>query len=527
MKTKPVLSKSNLLAYRQCAKRLWLQVHAKELDVDTTEARVRVAEGRHVGKVAREILGPGHTFDVMTEGAAAVITRTATKVATTSRTLSRRKPLFEAGFEANGVRVFADAVIPVRGPANELPRWVIVDVKSTTKMVAVFYEDAAIQYFTAFAAGLELDAIEIALVDSDWVYGENDDDDDDGDGEGSSYIGLLKYVDVTQEIQDIVREIPSWIKAAQAVLANPLAPDIHTGAHCGTPYPCNFLGHCQSSEPVIKYPIQWLPRVQTNALRQHLAQPNVLDMRDVPNKLLNPSQLRVKKATLTGRKYFDIKGATQALSDYPEPIYFLDFETVADVVPRWWGTRPYQQIPFQFSLHRLGADGELSHHAFLDISGKDPRRAVAKALVKACADPNGKAETTTGTIFTYNVSFEARCIRELAEYVGAKSVLGKALYAIAKRLADLAPVVREHFYHPSQQGSWSLKAVLPVMIPQLNYASLDGVKNGQDAQLAYAEATDEKCVQPRITELRDQLLKYCALDTLALVAIWRKFSGKS
>ena len=523
MKTKPVLSKSNLLAYRQCAKRLWLEVHAQELGVDATEVCARVAEGRRVGKVAQEILGPGHKFDVMTEGAAAVITRTAAKVATTSRTLSRRKPLFEAGFEANGVRVFADAVIPVQGPANELPRWVIIEVKATTKMADVYYDDAAIQYSTALAAGLELDAIEIALVNNEWVFGDSDDNAD----EGNDYRGLLKYVDVTQEIQALVREVPSWVKAAHAVMASPEAPFIPTGAQCGDPYPCRFLMHCKSSEPAVKHPIQWLPRVQTIVLREHLAKPSVQDMRDVPNKLLNASQLRVKNATLTGRKYFDVEGAAEALSGYAEPIYFLDFETVGNAVPRWWGARAYQQIPFQFSLHRLGADGELSHDAFLDISGKDPRRALAKALIKACADPTGKADTTTGTIFTYNVSFEARCIRELAEYVGAKSVLGKALYAIAKRLADLAPVVREHFYHPSQQGSWSLKAVLPVLIPQLSYDSLDGVKNGQDAQLAYAEATDAKCLQPRMAELREQLLKYCELDTLALVAIWRKFSGKA
>jgi Domain of unknown function(DUF2779) len=499
------LSKSRLLAHLQCPKRLWLEVNSPSLKEDSAATEAAYAAGNRLGEVARELFdlnGLGHTFDLKVDGVASVVAQTQDAIKSTSKTLSRRASLFEAAFEAGGARVLVDVLLPMLG-SGKVPRWGIVEVKSAASVKDVYLDDAAIQYYAATMANLALDSIFIAHIDKTWIY--------DGDG---CYDGLLNTVDVTQEIQERVRCMPIFIERAEATLKRRAAPAIRTGAQCSDPYPCGFFEHCQSSEPVVTYPVQWIPRAQTNALREHLAKPKIKDMCDVPDELLNVLQLRVKKAKLSGRKWLDARGAADVLAAHTVPCYFLDFETIGDAVPRWAGTRPFQAIPFQFSLHAIGARDGLKHEAFLDLSGNDPRLKLAQALVKVCG--------TAGAVFAYNAKFEASCLENMAEDFANRPKLAKALRAIKTRLVDLLPIVRNHFYHPAQQGSWSLKAVLPALLPELSYESLDGVKNGMDAQLAYAEAANPKTPIVRVNALRRELLAYCKLDTFALVEIWRK-----
>ena len=510
-KATSILSKSRLLAYRQCAKRLWLTVNAPQLLEDSSTTQASYAAGHRLGGIAQDIFNPNgrsHIFDVMGDGVSAVLAGTQRMISTTGTKLRKRTTLFEAGFEAAGVRAFVDVLQPVRGPADLPSRWGIVEVKSGGEVKDVYFEDVAIQYYAAIEAGLELDCIAIAHVDTSWTY--------EGD---EQYGGLLKLVDATHEIQGLVQAVPGWVIEAQAVLRKRAAPARKTGAHCTDPYPCGFLAHCHSNEPVVEHPVQWLPRVSTKALREHLQKPQVRSIRDVPADLLDVSQLRVKQATSTGRAFVDKKGLAKALVAHGKPCFFLDFETTSDVVPRWAGTRAYQAVPFQFSLHRVGARGGVGHTGFLDISGHDPRLPLAKALVKACG--------TSGVIFAYNSVFESRCLRMLADYAvgeARKPRLARALLAIRARLVDMLPLMREHYYHPSQQGSWSLKAIVPALVPELSYDGLNGVQNGGDAQTAYLEVIDCETTAVRKKELRQQLIRYCTLDTLALVEIWRKFS---
>jgi hypothetical protein len=206
----------------------------------------------------------------------------------------------------------------------------------------------------------------------------------------------------------------------------------------------------------------------------------------------------------------DREGAAQALAEHAPPAHFLDFETIAFAVPIWKGTRPYEQIPFQFSVHRLGRRGGVEHRPFLDLTGDDPSRALAQELIAACDG--------TGPIFVYNASFESACIAGLAARLPR---LRRELEALRARLVDLYPVVRRHFYHPSQQGSWSMKAVLPAMVEGLDYANLDGVADGGMAAEAYSEAIAAETSVERKAQLRDELLTYCKLDTYGLLRIWQ------
>ncbi|WP_082007487.1 DUF2779 domain-containing protein [Tepidimonas taiwanensis] len=189
-------------------------------------------------------------------------------------------------------------------------------------------------------------------------------------------------------------------------------------------------------------------------------------------------------------------------------------ETVQFAVPIWKGTRPYQQIPFQFSVHRLSRTGKIKHQPFLDLTGSDPSRAFAEALIAACGE--------RGPIFVYNAAFETARIRELSDRFPR---LASALLTLNERVVDLLPVARDHYYHPSQQGSWSIKAVLPALCPDLHYGDLDGVQDGGMAMQAYLEAIAPQTSLARKREIERQLLAYCALDTYAMVRLWAAFSG--
>ena len=242
----------------------------------------------------------------------------------------------------------------------------------------------------------------------------------------------------------------------------------------------------------------------------------VTDLRHIPDELLNECQCRVKTHTLLGKAYFDAPNAAADLASHKLPAYFIDFETVQFAVPIWKGTRPYQQIPFQFSAHRLSRTGKTEHTSFLELSGKDPSKAFAEALIAACGE--------RGPVFVYNAGFETARIKELGERFPR---LKKSLLAINERVVDLLRIAEQRYYHPSQHGSWSIKKVLPAVAPDLRYDALDGVQNGGMAMDAFREAISATTTDTRKAQIGKQLLEYCRLDTYAMVRIWQFFSGRN
>ena len=180
----------------------------------------------------------------------------------------------------------------------------------------------------------------------------------------------------------------------------------------------------------------------------------------------------------------------------------------------WKGTRPYQQIPFQFSLHRVDHSGSLGHTAFLDLTGMDPSKVFGQSLIEQCG--------FDGPVYVYNAAFESTQMRELASRFPE---LEPGLSSIIQRVVDLLPIARNRYYHPSQHGSWSIKAVLPALCPELSYAKLDGVQDGEMAIEAFKEAIALETTPERKREVEQQLLEYSKLDTLAMVRMWQIFSG--
>lgn len=493
------VSKSKIMACLQCPKRLWLELNRPDLCEVSESTEMAFSVGNQVGEIARQIYDPTQVGTLVDIGLAGVNAA----VAKTTSLLEFENPIFEAGFSANGARAFADVLLPVK-VSGELG-WRMIEVKSSTSVKDYHRADVAVQAYVARSSGIRLTQIALATIDSTWTY----------PGEGN-YSGLLVETDMTEEAFGRSKEVEGWIAMAQGIAASEQEPQIKVGDQCKKPFACGFIDYCNSDRVAAEFPVSWLPRIQAKALSEFVKNDDVTDMRHVPDQLLNARQMRVKTHTLADTVYFDAAGAGLALSEHSFPSYFMDFETINPAVPIWAQTRPYEQITFQFSVHKLSEAGELSHTDFLDISGTDPRLGFVVALVGAVG--------TNGPVYVYNKGFEGSCLRSLAKQY---PLYATTLLAIVDRFVDLLPVAREHFYHPAQQGSWSIKDVLPAIAPDLDYQNLVGVRDGQAAQSAFLEALDKNTPHARKLAIGSQLLDYCRLDTYAMVRLWQHFAGRT
>jgi hypothetical protein len=482
------LSKSRIAAFEQCPRRLWLQVHRRELADWGEGTEALFAIGNEVGEVACAL----HPNGVMIESEPDL----AAALETTARLIAEDHPgpLFEATFMHRGVLVRVDVMerLPDGG-------WHVAEVKSSTAPKDYHVGDLATQVWVLQGCSIDVRSAAIRHVDNRFVLqvpGELD--------------GLLHDADMLGKLGGIIAGRDEVVRSAQAVLAGE-EPQTAPGDHCSSPHDCEFAAHCRRGEPgPPKWPVTVLPRGAGAAWQAR----GYDDLLDVPADRLSGVNAIVHAATVSGTPYHDRGGAAAEMMQWGWPRAWLDFETIAFAVPRWVGTRPYQQIPFQFSLHLEQKDGAMTHSEFLSTDGTDPRRACAEALVEQIP--------AEAAIIAYHAPFERGVLRYLA---GCFPDLSDELQDMAQRCADLLPVTRRHWYHRDQRGSWSIKKVLPTMA-DLNYASLE-VKDGGDAQGAYLEAIDPATDPDRRLLLREALLAYCERDTWAMVLIARSLAGEA
>ena len=315
--------------------------------------------------------------------------------------------------------------------------------------------------------------------------------------------------DISEQIQDLQNEVPDWIKAARETLLGD-EPCISPGDQCHKPFDCSFFGYCS---PIVEDPDIYPPEVLPygRALAATLRSEGYTDLRDVPEERLdNWKHQRVWRVTKSDQAELNPE-AGRLIAALPYPRYYIDFETINPAVPVWAGTRPYMQVPFQWSCHTETSKGVMKQSAFLADGLSDPRRPFAESLIDAVG--------TDGPIFVYNASFERSRMQEIAEYYPD---LAPALQAAIDRIVDLLPIAREHYYHPGMCGSWSIKAVLPTIAPDLAYDNLE-LADGGMAQDAFAEMMLPETTSERREQLHKALLLYCERDTLAMVRIAHYF----
>jgi hypothetical protein len=484
------LSKSKLMAAFQCERRLWLEVHHPECAELSAATRAAFATGHEVGDVARALysarFGDGPTIEYAGGLGEAL--------AATRRLLADpadRRPIYEATIQHHGILVRLDVLL--REPTSIR----LIEVKSSTSLKPEHVTDCAIQAWVARGVGLDVKKVLLAHVNNRFVYPG-----------GGDYQGLLVEHDISSEVMAQQAEVPRWLASAQAVAAGRDEPAVRPGKRCVTPYECPFMAHCWPGDAA--YPVQALGG-DRELLGGFLAA-GFRDLRDIPaEQLTRADHRRIHAATRAGAPALAPEaGRFLAAQGYPR--YFLDFETIALAVPAFPGTRPYETLPFQFSCHVVHADGRTEHRSHLDLSGEEPSRRCAEALL---ATLDG-----TGPVFVYT-SYEQRVIESLA---GRFPDLAAGLQAIVSRLVDLHPVAKKHFYHPDMLGSWSLKKVLPVIAPDLRYAAGE-IQDGNAASAAWLEAQQPATAPARRAALAAELTRYCALDTAGLIRMTHHFSS--
>lgn len=481
----PGLSKSRIIAWKQCPKRLWLQIHKRDLLEVPNTAKHNFQIGYEVGEVARKLFPHGILI-----GEDDDLTRA---LAVTKALLYANPnwPLFEATFQHEGVLVRVDLLLPT--PSG----YRMVEVKASASVKPYHVDDCAIQAWVLRKNKIRLASIELAHVDTAFVY--------HGDG---NYQGLFHHAILDEVVKPLLEAVPDWIAEARSTLAGN-EPAIAPGAQCDDPFVCPFKAYCNQNiaQPLLPaYSLDVFARMRTTT-KDDLRAKGFEDALQVPEQYLNETQRRIQRVSQTGVAELT-KEAAQTLAGLPYPRYYLDFETINLAVPRWANTSPYStQVPFQWSCHIESEPGQLQHAMFLNVSGDNPRRACAETMVEALGDH--------GPIFVYFQAFEKGRIAELAALF---SDLAPALHAINARIVDLLPLAKQSYYHPAMQGSWSIKAVLPTIAPDLDYTRL-AVGNGGDAQAAYREILHPDTPAARKQELTEALRDYCTLDTLAMVRL--------
>lgn len=483
------LSKSKIIQHRQCPKRLWLHVNRPDLAEEDAGVTSRMKAGHEVGEVARSLYPTGALIETLDVKKA---------LSDTAQILAgQRRPVFEAAFAHEGLLVRADLLLPVRGGYR------LVEVKSSTSVKEYHLADAAIQSWVAAKAGLSVKRIEIAHIDSTFVY----------PGKGN-YDGLFAYADISEDARALCKkDVQKWVKEARTTLHGD-EPTIEPGDQCHDPFDCPFMDYCSPPPDEGVFPVEILPNKNGKNLAAELRAEGYEDIRKVPGKrLTSDKHQRIWRVTKKGKAELDPE-ASEALESLSFPRYYLDFETMQFAVPIWPGTRPYRQIPFQWSCHIERKNGSIDHEEFLAKDSSDPRRAFAEVLINTLK--------TRGPVLVYNEGFESGRLKELAEDFPD---LAPALHAIRSRFVDLLVISRNHYYHRGMRGSWSLKAVLPTIAPELAYDDLN-VADGGMAQEAYAEILHPETPPDRATKLRNDLLAYCERDTWALVKMAHYFQQR-
>jgi len=401
--------------------------------------------------------------------------------------------LFEATFQADGVLIRADVLI-----RNEFDQIRLIEVKASTKVKDYHLNDCAIQLWVLEQLGHTVVRVDLAHINNQFVYPG-----------GGDYAGLFTYANVTAEARELQPMVPRLIQEMRAVLAEG-EPEVPMGAQCTKPFECPFIDYCKG--PQAEMPVSWLPGGRTAHAK--LEAEGYRDIRDIPEGYLtNKTQERCRKVAVAGKP--DLKpSAARQLAALGWPRYYFDFETMGPAVPVFAGTRPYNAQAFQWSCHIEQANGQLEHREFLADGSGAPMRPCAMAMIDALG--------TAGPVYMYT-GFERNVINRFIELLPD---LADPLTAITDRLYDLHPVTRNNYYHPDMHGSWSIKKVLPTVAPDLSYAGLDIVSVGTDAEVAFLEMIDAGTSVERAAELKGALLRYCELDTLAMVRLARFLEGR-
>jgi len=488
----PRLSKSKFLSGLQCRKRLYLEIHQPQLATAPDPSTQAILDmGTEVGELARRRFPGGSLVTAGYRQREAALAQTADLIRD-----ARVPAIFEAALQHDGVLVRVDVLERVQTGQEEPPSWRLIEVKSSTRVKEVHLDDLAIQSHVLIGAGLNLAGTCLMHIDTGYQY----------DGGEIDLERLFSIEDLSEAVAARRAEVPERLALMKTALLEPTPPAIEPGAHCQSPYECPFWAHCTKEKPARW--IYYLPGAKQTVTR--LVQQGVATIDEIPDgTALSVTQQRVKDNV----EWVSDKLAS-VLRSVQYPVHHLDFETVMLAIPRYPSTRPYQSVPVQWSNHIEQEPGELIHHEFLHGEASDPRRQWAEALIESLG--------VKGSIVVYS-AYEEAMMRQLVE---AFPEFASTFRAIIKRLWDLHPIIKTHYYHPGFQGSYSIKSVLPAVAPSMSYDDLT-IREGSHAASEYYRMVFTETDWIEKATIRESLLRYCARDTMAMVELRRVLEDKA
>ncbi|MBI5622532.1 MAG: DUF2779 domain-containing protein [Elusimicrobia bacterium] len=469
----------------QCPKALWLYRHAQGRSRKLDPFLQRIFEqGREVGELARDRFPDGTLIEEdhrhLTEA-----------LASTQKVIEAGAcVLYEAAFMAHGVLVRPDIMVLRKGA------WTIYEVKCSSEVKDTHLQDATIQRFVVEEAGLKVSAAAIVHMNGSYLR------------KGALDLDKLFIIaDVTKETGLLKHGITDKLEELAKLLSSQKPPSTELGPWCSSPHGCDFYDACWEDIPEYSiYDIKHLPWEKTALLRQN----GIMAIKDIPEDFpLSPQQALQRLAEKNQQTLIDDREIAKHLAKLKYPLHYLDFETISPAIPPYDDHRPLEQLPFQASVHIQDEPGAaLRHLEYLGDGTGDPRPGLTRFLTEAIA--------SRGSVIAYNKQFEGMCLRVLAEHYPEHS---KKLLSMKERLWDSAESFsKSHYVHPGFKGRWSIKKVLPVLVPEMTYSGM-AVANGEDAQTAYFQLMSDSISKADRARLMADLKEYCGQDTLAMVRL--------
>jgi len=456
----------------KCPKHLWCVFNAPE-KIKKFQNQALLQQGIDIGKLATKLY-PG--IDIPFKNA----------IQLTKEALTKHQPLFEASFIVNNSYCKVDILRPIDN------HWDIIEVKSSTTVKEDHLYDVAFQTYCLNKAGLTIGKSNVMVINTSYVRDQIID-----------LQQLFKLHDVTSDIAPMIDAVEENIDRMLGIIKGPM-PTPTYGVDCVSPLDCPVCSQDLTGATVLD-----LYRIGASAWP--LINVGIRDVNNIPKEFaLNAKQRLQKECIIKGTPYVNKEQLTAYIKHLTYPIYCLDFEAFNPPLPPYPGTRPYQHIPFQFSVHRITSDGTQSHHEFLADAAHDTRPQVLHALKKVIG--------TDGTVLTFNMQFEKKVLEELAHCYPAERAW---IHNTIQRVDDLLVPFREFFvYHPLQHGSNSIKAILPALTGE----SYDGLEigDGTAAAKTFESLMTQSLPAADIAKLRTNLLRYCKKDTEGMVKVLEK-----
>lgn len=479
---KSFFTKHDYLRFKQCPRLFAYGLHGQQQKSsnETSYGEFLIQQGQEVGKLARSIFeGPKSKLitDLNFEMA----------LESTRNELKKCSVLFEGAFEYQKFITRPDVL--------DLNNLVITEIKATTGVKDEHLLDVGFQLYILKNSGISLNKIQIGHLNRNYHLQESLKLDE-----------LFVFNDVTKEVFEYQNQLE---KELQEMLRLEINPERYLGKHCSSGVGCVFKEDCWKDlgdDTILNL------RRDVSGKKYELHRAGVKKIKDIPEYVkLTKFQSLQKEAEILDSPVIDTLFVNEALNGIEFPLFFLDFETISFGVPKYQGTTPFQQVPFQASIHEWKKPkASLRHYSFLQENASDPRSGLIRFLIQNLGD--------VGTIVAYHASFEISRMYELIRVCPDKE---EEIVKLINRVWDLEKIFEKGYVHKDFKGSTSIKKIIEVLCPELSYDDLN-IQNGAVASVLYNRLIDPTTEKKERIKIKNDLEAYCERDTYSMYAILKK-----